>query len=39
VFVALVIFAAIVGMGKLFKPPEEQGAPPPGQPDTRITTD
>ncbi|MBI2809075.1 MAG: oligopeptide transporter, OPT family [Planctomycetes bacterium] len=38
-FALLVIFAAIVGLGMLFKPPEENGdatAPPPGQPDTRI---
>jgi len=38
-FALLVIFAIIVGMGKLFKPPEENGAaPPPGSPDTRITS-
>lgn len=36
-FALLVIFAAVVGMGKLFKPPEETEPPasPPG-PDTRI---
>jgi putative OPT family oligopeptide transporter len=41
VFALLVLFAAIVGIGKLFKPAEESaGQPPPGplptQPDTRI---
>ncbi len=40
VFALLVIFAAVVGMGKLFKPPEETASPlqpPPSPgPDTRI---
>jgi putative OPT family oligopeptide transporter len=43
VFGVLVVFALIVGMGRLFKPPPENGgqppepwAVPPGGPDTRI---
>jgi putative OPT family oligopeptide transporter len=47
IFGLLIVFAAIVGTGKLFKPPEENGgqppaeswSPPPGQPDTRIEAD
>jgi putative OPT family oligopeptide transporter len=46
VFAVLIGFAAVVGAGKLFKPPQENGGPPegplaspPGQPDTRIRVD
>jgi hypothetical protein len=41
-FALLMAFAALVGIGKFFKPPEEEidpTAPPPGQPDTRIKAD